>query len=508
VDTIMDNMDATLKAAVEQAADAVLITDLSGVIQYVNAAFERVSGFARGEVIGRHVRLLKSGKHEAAFYRTLWTTLSSAQVWSGTFVNRRKDGRLYEDQTVISPVRNEAGSVVSYLAVKRDVTFERQQEIQLRQAQRLEAIGRLAGGVAHDFNNVLMTIMGHAEILEQRLSQTGGSSEEIAEIKGACDRAATLTRQLLAFGRRQVRDLMVVDANRAVLGLEKMLRRLLGEDIRVTIVPSPRPALVRFEFGQIEQIIMALAVRAREVMPAGGAFAVTLCDPESAPPDGDSASMPHEIAGGIVVRVADTGLSLDADAPERLFEPFHSSMLHPWEKGLALATAHAVVAQSGGHMSVRSVAGDGTVFTICLPPAAPDDTSAAATVREPRSLAGSETVLLAEDEDGVRELVGAGLTRLGYRVIDAPDGATALARAATHTGRIDLLITDVVMPGMSARELADRLLALHPTAKVIYMSGYPDAAIGDQGVPERGAVFLQKPFTPEALARTVREALA
>jgi len=156
---------------------------------------------------------------------------------------------------------------------------------------------------------------------------------------------------------------------------------------------------------------------------------------------------------------------------------------------------------------VRSVAGDGTVFTICLPPAAPDDTSAAATVREPRSLAGSETVLLAEDEDGVRELVGAGLTRLGYRVIDAPDGATALERAATYTGRIDLLITDVVMPGMSARELADRLRALHPTAKVIYMSGYPDAAIGDQGVPERGTVFLQKPFTPEALARTVREAL-
>ncbi|MBP1774986.1 MAG: domain S-box-containing protein [candidate division NC10 bacterium] len=503
----MDNIEATLKAAVEQAADAIMLTELSGVIQYVNAAFERVSGYARSEVLGRHVRLLKSGQHGAAFYRTLWMTLCQGQVWSGIFVNRRKDGRLYEDQTVISPVRNEGGSVVGYLAVKRDVTVERQKELQRRQAQKLDAIGRLAGGVAHDFNNALMTIMGHAEMLEHRLSQTGGSSEEITEIKGACDRAASLTRQLLAFGRRQVPDLVVLDANRAVLGLEKMLRRLLGEDIRVSLVPSPRPALVRFEVGQIEQIIMALAVRASEVMPSGGTFAVTVCGAETESLDDESAPVPQEIAGGVVLRVADSGFTLDRDALDQIFEPFSSSVRQPWESGLSLATAHALVSQCGGHISVRSAPGDGSEFAISLPRAAPDGASTVANVRDLRSLSGSETVLLADDEDGVRESVRAGLSRLGYRVIDAPDGATAMERAAAQTGRIHLLITDVVMPGMSARELAERMLALQPAIKVIYMSGYSDAAIGDHGVSERGAAFLRKPFTAEALARRVREVL-
>jgi len=300
---------------------------------------------------------------------------------------------------------------------------------------------------------------------------------------------------------------MVVDVNRAVLGLEKMLRRLLGYDIRLTIVPRSRPALARFELGQLEQIIMALAARAREAMPGGGTFTVTVGDVESLPPNGDLASALDAMAGGTVVRVADTGVVVDRDALDRIFEPFPSSPCQPWESGLALATAHALVVQSGGHISVRSVPGDGTVFTISVPPPAAQDAPAAASVRQSRNLSGSETVLLAEDENGVRELVRAGLVRLGYKVIDAPDGATALERAAAQAGRIDLLITDVVMPGMSARELTERLLTLHPKAKVIYMSGYSDAAIEGQGIPEGGAVFLQKPFTPEALARRVREVL-
>ncbi len=503
----MDNVDRTLRTAIEQAADGIVLTDLSGVIQYVNAAFEGMSGYARGEVIGRHVRLLKSGQHEAAFYRTLWATVCDGRVWSGTFVNRRKDGSLYEDQTVISPVRNEIGAVVGYLAAKRDVTAERQTQRRLHQAQRLDALGRLAGGVAHEFNNVLMTIVGHAEILEQRLCQARGASDEIAEIKGACDRAAAVTGQLLAFGRRRARDLTVVDVNQTVLDLEKMLRRLLTDDIRLTVVTNPRPALVRVEVGQIEQIVTALAVRAQDVMPAGGTFTVAVGDAESAPSDGASASAPHRMTGGIAVRVADTGFALAGEALDRIFEPFSSSARQPWESGLALATAYALIAQTGGDVSVQSAPGRGTTFTICLPPAASDDAPAAAEPRKPRRLAGSETVLLVEDEDGVRDLVRAGLARLGYRVIDAPNAATALERAAAQPGRIDLLITDVVMPGMSARELADRLLAMHPAAKVVYMSGYSDAAIGDREVPARGAAFLRKPFTMEALARQVREVL-
>lgn len=503
----MQIVDAMLSAAAEQAADGLLLTDVSGVIRYVNAAFGRMTGYGRDEVIGRHVRLLKSGQHEAAFYQTLWATLSDGRAWSGVFVNRRKDGGLYEDHTVISPVRDPAGAIAAYFAVKRDVTLERQAERRLRQAQRLDGIGRLAGGVAHDFNNALMTIMGHAEMLEQRLGCAKASCDEIEEIKRACDRAAALTRQLLAFGRRQVRSLAVVDVNQALLGLEKMLRRLLGDNIRLAIVPWSRPALVRFEVGQLEQIIMALAVRARDAMPGGGAFTVSVGEAESARSSVETASVSPRMADTIVVRVADSGVVLDRDDLERIFEPFSTTICQPWESGLALATAHALVTQSGGRIAVRSAPGDGTAFTISLPTATADVAAPTASGRRLGSLSGSETVLLAEDEAGVRELVRLGLVRLGYTVIDAPDGSTALERAATRGRGIDLLITDVVMPGMSARELAERLLTLHPKAKVMYMSGYSDAAIKDQVVPGQGVVFLQKPFTPEALARRVREVL-
>jgi CheY-like chemotaxis protein len=309
----------------------------------------------------------------------------------------------------------------------------------------------------------------------------------------------------LAFGRRQAHDPVVVDANRVVIGLEKMLRRLLGEHIRLVLVPSLRPALVRLQSSQLEQVIMALAVGAAESIPTGSTFTVTIGGPGVPPTDAALDSKAPETSEWTVVRVAETGLELDADAQARLFEPFYFSTRQSCETGLALATAHEMIRQSGGRIVVGSAPGEGATFTIELPSVSPDDASVSAPQREPGRVTGSETVLLAEDEAALRDLVGNALRRLGYRVLDAPDGATAMERAALHQGRIDVLITDVVMPGMTANELTDRLLVLYPAAKVIYMSGYPDDAIGDRGVWERGAVFLQKPFTPEVLARTVRE---
>jgi PAS domain S-box-containing protein len=505
VETAVENIDTTLTRAVQQAADVIMVTDLSGVIRYVNSAFEKASGYSPTEAVGRHVRLLKSGRHAAEFYRNLWSVLSQGQTWRGTFVNRRKDGRLYEDETVISTLRDAAAVAVGYLAVKRDVTVERQNERQLRQLQRMDAIGRLAGGVAHDFNNYLMTIVGHAEMLEGRLSQTDRSCEELAEIKAACDRATGLTRQLLTFGRRQAREPVVVDANRVVFGLEKMLRRLLGEHVRLTLVPSPRPLLVQFQSAQLEQVIMALAIRAAETTPADGAFTVTVSGREVSAANGELDPKAAGTPGWTVIRVTDTTLELDADAQARVFEPFYLSKLQSCETGFALAAAQEMIRQSGGRIAVRSAPAEGTTFTIELPSILPDNASISGRRWEPRPVTGSETVLLAEDETVLRDVMGKVLRRLGYRVLDAPDGATAMERAALHQGRIDVLITDVVMPGMTANELTDRLLGLHPTAKVIYMSGYPDDAIAHHGVWERDAVFLQKPFTPEVLARTVRE---
>jgi PAS domain S-box-containing protein len=501
----MDNDMPLLEAAIRQSDHAVVITDVSGVIRYVNKAFERLSGYAAAEAIGRHVRLLKSGRHDGAFYRGLWDTLASGAVWRGVFVNRRKDGGLYDDETAISPVRNDAGEVVGYLGVKRDVTVDRRDELQRRQRQIVEAVARFAGGVAHELNNALMTVMGHGEMLEYRLAETGTSSEEIAEIKAACDRAASLARQLLAFGGRQLREPTTVDVNRIVAGLPKMLRRLLGDDIALELAPAPGPALARFEIGQLERILMTLAMRARAGMPEGGRFAVAV---EAPPPPSPAGVAPAVSPGWIEVRVTDSGVPMEDESRTRVFEPFAFGLRQSWEDGLGLASAHEAIRQCGGRIAVSAGPHGGTTFTIALARAEPESASPEPSAQSDPTLRGRETILVAEDEDAVRNLVRTSLGRLGYLVLDAPDGAAAMERAVFHSGPIDLLITDMVMPGMSGRELADRLVALHPRAKVIFMSGYPDAALDGLGADTHAGAFLRKPFGPDTVARAVRRVLA
>ena len=500
----MDNDTAIVETAIRQSDHAVVITDASGVIRCVNTAFERLSGYAASEAIGRPVRILKSGRHDSTFYRNLWDSLAAGRVWRGIFVNRRKDGGLYEDETVISPVRNDAGDVVGYLAVKRDVTEERHEETQIRHKHTMDAVGRFAGGVAHDLNNALMTIIGHAEMLEYRLAETRTSFEEIAEIKAACDRATALTRQLLAFGGRQLRETTIVDVNRIVAALPKMLRRLLGDGIALEVAPSSHPALVRFEVGQIERILMTLAVRARASMPDGGTLAIVVDAAPSCSPTGEAVGASR---GWIEVRVTDSGAAIGDECRARIFEPFASGYRSSWEEGLGLASAHEMIRQCGGRIVAGSGPDSGSTFTISLPCADPENAAPATSGRDAPTLRGTETILVAEDEDAVRDLVRVGLGRLGYLVLDAPDGAAAMERAVFHSGPIDVLLTDMVMPGMSGRELADRLVALQPRMKVIYMSGYPDAALGELGVGKHGDVFLHKPFTPESVARIVRQVL-
>jgi PAS domain S-box-containing protein len=502
----MEQVRVTLETAVEQADDVIMLTDPCGVIQYVNGAFERVSGHARADVLGRHVRILKSGNHDAAFYRNLWETLTRGQIWRGTFVNQRKDGRLYEDETVISPVRSDSGRLIGYLAVKHDVTTEQQTERQRRQAQHMmEIIRRVAGGVAHDVNNALMSIVGNIEMLECRAAEAGEPQEEIAEMREACERAAAVMRQLLVFGRRQVGRPVAVDVNRVVAGLEKMLRRLLGGDIALTVVSSAGPARALFAVEQIEQILIALALRASDIMmPGDGTVTITVCDSDGGAPGSGMASSSGADARWVEIRVADSGVVLDADAQARVLEGSAVDRSPSWATGLSLAGICELMQRSGGRVAVTSARGQGTTFTIQLPVAPGADEEA-----HPgsRGLFGSETILVAEDEDAVRDLVRLGLSGYGYVVLDAPDGATALARAAAHGGPIDVLVTDVMMPGINGYELAAHLLALHPTAKVIYMSGYPDERLLGEGVSRPGAAFLRKPFTPEVISRMVRAVL-
>ena len=503
-----EESQARLTMAVEQAGESIVVTDTRGTIQYVNPAFERITGYDRVEVIGQNPRILKSGRQDPAFYKILWQTLRRGEVWRGTFLNRRKDGTLYEEDAVISPVRDPSGQVVNYVAVKRDVTDVRRMEEQLRQSQKMEAVGRLAGGVAHDFNNLLTAISGYSDLLLHRLPEYSTLRRDVEEIRKAGDRAAALTHQLLAFSRRQVLQPKVLDLNAVVTNMGQMLRRLVGENIELSTDLSPSLSRVKADPGQIEQVIVNLAINARDAMPDGGRITIATADADLSP----AYAVAHpEVRPGphVLLSVADTGHGMDDETQAHLFEPFFTTKDRGKGTGLGLATVYGIVQQSGGHIRVNSAADSGSTFLIYLPrvDAPEDDSQGEARPPLPRPSPGTETVLLAEDEEGVRRFAREILSGNGYKVLEAGNGREALLLSEAHRGEIHLLLTDVVMPKMSGRELTERIRPLRPDLRILYMSGYIDDAILRHDVLEDGVPFLQKPFTSEGLARKVREVL-
>ena len=503
-----EESQARLTMAVEQAGESIVVTDTRGIIQYVNPAFERITGYDRMEVIGQNPRILKSGRHDEAFYRNLWETLRHGEVWRGTFHDKRKDGTLWEEDAVISPVRDPSGNVVNFVAVKRDVTDVRRMEEQLRQSQKMEAVGRLAGGVAHDFNNLLTAISGYSDLLLQRLPYYSTLRRDVEEIRKAGDRAAALTRQLLAFSRRQVLQPKVLDLNAVVKNMGQMLRRLIGEDIELSTDLSPSLSRVKADPGQIEQVIVNLAVNARDAMPGGGRITIATADADLSPVH---AAAHSEVRPGphVLLSVSDTGHGMSDETQAHLFEPFFTTKERGKGTGLGLATVYGIVQQSGGHILVNSAADRGTTFLVYLPRVEVHEDGARGTDRPPvpDPFPGTETVLLAEDEEVVRHLAREILSVNGYKVLEAGNGREALLVSEAHSGEIHLLLTDVVMPKMSGRELTDRIRPLRPGLRILYMSGYTDDAILRHGVLEDGIPFLQKPFTSDELARKVREVL-
>jgi PAS domain S-box-containing protein len=494
-----------LVTAIEQSAEGVVITDAGGNIEYVNPAFTRITGYSREEALGQNPRILKSGKQDLAFYQQLWATILKGDIWHGEVTNRRKDGSFYIEEMGIAPVRSTRGEVTHYIATKKDVTERKSMEAQLRQAAKMEAIGRLAGGVAHDFNNLLTIISGYGQLLQERLSpQDLGHVEEILK---ASDRAAALTRQLLAFSRRQILAPQVLDLNSVVADLEKMLRRLIGEDIDLTTLQQSGLGRVKADPGQIEQVIINLAVNARDAMPQGGKLTI-----ETANVDLDETyALTHTgVTPGphVMLAVADTGIGMDAEILGHIFEPFFTTKERGKGTGLGLATLYGIVKQSAGSVWVYSEPGQGTTFKIFLPRVEESGPEARPAMAPSELAKGSETVLVVEDEEGVRSLVCQTLTSHGYKVLEAAGAAQALTIAEQHTEPIHLLLTDVVMPQTGGRELAKRLSTLlHPETKVLYMSGYTDDAIVRHGVLEADTFFLQKPFGPSTLLRKVREVL-
>jgi PAS domain S-box-containing protein len=496
-----------LVTAIEQSAEAVVITNTRGEIEYVNPAFTRATGYKREEVLGRNPRILKSGRHDEEFYKKLWSTILAGQLWQGEIVNQRKDGSLYTEQMSIAPVRGAQGEVTHFIATKQDITERKILESQLQQAAKIEAVGRLAGGVAHDFNNLLTIINGYAELLQDELASDETLSGYVKEIHGSGERAAALTRQLLAFSRRQVLAPQILNLNQVISDLENMLRRLIGEDIELLSILSSSLGFIKADPGQIEQVIMNLAVNARDAMPLGGKLTI---ETRNVDLDANYAHNHPTVkpSNHVMLAVSDTGAGMTPEIREHIFEPFFTTKEKGKGTGLGLATVYGIVKQSEGSIWVYSEPGQGTVFKVYFPAVTEGSPVREHAAAETGAEQGSETILVVEDEAGVRSLVQMALSSVGYHVLETTDPEHALSVCAHHEGSIDLLLTDVVMPQMSGPMVAEKVITLRPEIKVLYMSGYTDDAIVHHGVLSQEMPFIQKPFSPPALRKKIREVLA
>ncbi len=492
-------------AALESAANAIVITDRQGAILWVNAAFTKLTGYSAGEAIAQNPRILKSYQHPPAFYKDMWTKLLAGQIWRGEIINRKKDGQLYTEEMTITPVRDAHGEIAHFIAIKQDVTEQKALERQLYHAQKMEAVGQLAGGVAHDFNNLMGVILGYSEILEEQFALSDPKRKKVEQVRKAAARAALLTRQLLAFSRQQILQPVVMDLNAIVVDVDKMLSRLISEDIKLVTVLQPHLGKVKADPSQIEQIIMNLAVNARDAMPKGGTLTIATCNMDL----DENYARQHAVGKPgpyVKLTVSDTGVGIDKEIQAHIFEPFFTTKGVGKGTGLGLSTVYGIVRQSGGYIWVYSEPGRGTSFKVYLPRVEealepPKEEKPALVPR------GTETILLVEDAASLLELTSEFLESCGYKVLAAGSPAEGLRIVEKHNGPIPLLITDIVMPEMSGHALAENLTALRPSMRVLYISGYSHDIIDRYGAMNSGQDFLQKPFTKKDLAVKVRELL-
>lgn len=496
---------AKVSAAVEQSTSLVEITDLEGNIEYVNPRFAEVTGYSLEEVRGKKPSILKSGNTPAATYADMWATISAGEVWRGEIQNRKKDGSLYWERVTISPIKNQDGVITHYLAIKDDVTTQKHLEAQFRQTQKMEAVGRLAGGIAHDFNNMLSVILGHTELALGQLEPSNPLWEDLDEIRKAAQRSADLTRQLLGFARSQPVKPVVMDTNEAVSRCLTMLRRLIGEDIDLLWKPGHEVRPIRIDPAQLDQILANLAVNARDAIEGVGSLTI---ETENVIIDRAYCAAHAGFVPGryVLLAVSDSGHGIEPAVLEHIFEPFFTTKPAGQGTGLGLATVHGIVKQNSGFINVYSEVGRGTSFKICFPEVPAED-ARQAVAREAEPRGGTETILIVEDEETILGLARSILERCGYTVLTVRSPGEALELVASTPEEIDLLITDVVMPGMNGKELATQLLQLRPALKVLFMSGYTANVIVHHGVLEPDVEFIQKPFSVTGLARRVREVL-
>jgi PAS domain S-box-containing protein len=523
--------EPTYRALVEAAPDAILAIDPAGVIVLVNVPAERLFGYARDELLGRQVEVLVPHGvrvlHEA--HRTRYFAEPTARpMGAGMQLSaRRRDGTEFPAEISLSAVRTADGLLIA--AAVRDVTdrieaqAERERlraqaerdrlESRLLQSQRLESLGQLAGGIAHDFNNLLGVILNYSTFVEEELAEAAAGEttgrwtparSDLEQIRRAAERATELTHQLLAFGRREVVRPRVLNLNEVVSDVHDMLRRTIGEHIELLTALDPGLWYVLADPGKVEQILVNLAVNARDAMPGGGRLTI---DTGTVMVDADAAAQRPGLKDGphVLLRVSDTGCGMPPEIIRQAFEPFFTTKAKGEGTGLGLATVYGIVTQADGHVQISSTPGAGTTFTVLLP-ATDEQPEGAAGAAQPPARSGGEAVLVVEDADSMREVARRILDRNGYRVATADGGDAALALAASDMA-IDLLITDVIMPRMLGREVADRIRATRPDLRVLYMTGYASPALVSQGSMEPGGTLIEKPFTELTLLAKVREVL-
>ena len=491
-----ENRKAQLVAAFEQSAESILVTDSIARVQYANPAFLRITGRKRDEIVGKlPFELAGDGEERGTDYHNMWQALQKGESWRGPMSGKHKNGTPYILDATISPVRGTSGVITNFVAAMRDVTYEKGLEERYRHAQKMEAVGRLAGGIAHDFNNLMTAVAGYTDLIRGTLDDEDERQQDFAEILAAVDKASRLTGQLLAFSRKQVAQPKAINLNDSLRRMRNMLERLLGEDVELSYSLESDLPDVLMDPGQLEQVILNLAVNARDAMPDGGKldFITTYRQ------DGES--------GKICMEVRDCGEGMDSETLSRIFEPFFTTKESGKGTGLGLSTVYGIVEQNDADIDAESSPGQGSSFTVIWPVRGEIQKEDSFLKPPKEEQKHRETILLVEDEELVRKLTTKVLKQEGFRVIDSGEPDNALQKVSESEQDIAVLVSDVVMPGMTGKELAERVLRQYPCAKVLFISGYTNEMISSKGIMNGTVPFLQKPFSPSDLIRKIHELL-
>ncbi|HEX9078858.1 MAG TPA: PAS domain S-box protein [Desulfuromonadaceae bacterium] len=495
-----------LSHAVEQSPLSILITDQHGSIEYANPHLSQLTGYPLDELLGKNPRILKSGSTSPDEYRNLWDTILAGGEWRGEFHNRKKNGEYFWEMALVSPIRDQNGAISNFIAIKEDITERKRLENQLRHSQKMEAIGQLAGGIAHDFNNILTAIIGYATIMQMQISAESRLRTMVDHILTTAERGASLTQGLLAFSRKQVGDLGRVNLNDIIERVNKLLLRLIGEDIRLTTMLTVRELPVMADSIQIEQVLMNLATNARDAMPDGGTIVIKT---ELAVPDPLFVTSHGfgEQDRYALLTVSDTGCGMDEETVKRIFEPFYTTKETGKGTGLGLSIVYGIVKKHGGHITCQSTAGEGTAFQIYLPLTDTPAQTAFPSTDTASFRRGSEVILLVEDDAPTRALTKELLEEFGYSVMEAESGSQALGIYREQRDGIHLVILDAVMPGMKGTDVYREIRALTPNARVLFCSGYNPDTIDGLGTLDPNLHFISKPFMPKELLMKIREVL-